>query len=281
MKKIKQHEIGVAGLAILRNWIIGDEKLNKKIINELIRLVNGKNKHLLYDSGSVKNYNLSEGYRLWSETYDSTPNLLLDVEEPIVKELLKKLPKGLSLDAACGTGRYSNFLNAVGHDVIGLDKSLDMLNVAKTKYPSIKFVEGNIKSLQFKNQCFNNVVCTLALTHFSNIKPVLREFNRVLCYGGFLILSDIHPPTCPFGWSSRFYDKNGNHGYITNYKHWHNEYLKCFEETGFEIVVCEEPVLKKEKLKIAKKGFYMSDETISAAFQDIPIALIWQLRKKQ
>jgi SAM-dependent methyltransferase len=43
------------------------------------------------------------------------------------------LPLGVVLDAACGTGRHSAYLGAIGHKVIGVDSSAAMLRRAREK----------------------------------------------------------------------------------------------------------------------------------------------------
>jgi hypothetical protein len=42
-----------------------------------------------------------EGYDRWAPFYDEPGNQLLDIEQPIVREILDSLPVGVALDAAC------------------------------------------------------------------------------------------------------------------------------------------------------------------------------------
>jgi SAM-dependent methyltransferase len=71
-----------------------------------------------------------EGYGAWAEAYDQPGNQLIDLEQPIVWEILDGLPRGIALDAACGTGRPAEYLARLGHTVIGVDSSPRMLAVA-------------------------------------------------------------------------------------------------------------------------------------------------------
>jgi hypothetical protein len=64
-----------------------------------------------------------EGYALWAPTYDEPGNRPLELEQPIVRDILDGLPLGLALDAACGTGRHSTYLASLGYKVIGVDTS--------------------------------------------------------------------------------------------------------------------------------------------------------------
>src|SRR5215472_10108354 len=68
-----------------------------------------------------------EGYRLWSEIYDDMPNSLMEVEGPIVQELLSAYRNLRVLDAGCGTGRHTAWLARNGHQVTAIDRSPEML----------------------------------------------------------------------------------------------------------------------------------------------------------
>ena len=52
---------------------------------------------------------------------------LFAADEPVVDGYLSGREPGVALDAACGTGRFAEFLARRGHQVIGVNSSLDML----------------------------------------------------------------------------------------------------------------------------------------------------------
>ena len=82
----------------------------------------------------------TEGYGSWAGFYDEPGNQLIDLEQPIVREILDGLPRGVALDAACGTGRHSAYLASLGHTVIGVDSSVAMLARAREKVPGGEFL---------------------------------------------------------------------------------------------------------------------------------------------
>jgi SAM-dependent methyltransferase len=131
-----------------------------------------------------------EGYGAWAESYDLPGNQLIDLEQPIVREILDGLPLGTALDAACGTGRHAEYLATLGHTVIGVDSSPEMLAIAAAKVPGAEFSEGDLHQLPLPDQHVDVVVCALALTHVPELVPVLTEFVRVLRPGGHLVISD-------------------------------------------------------------------------------------------
>jgi SAM-dependent methyltransferase len=51
------------------------------------------------------------------------------------------------LDVACGTGRHADAFRALGVDVVGIDRSADMLAVARRRLPTTKFVRADMTTL--------------------------------------------------------------------------------------------------------------------------------------
>ena len=62
------------------------------------------------DGADTRPITTGEGYRAWAESYDQPGNGLIDLEQPVVRGILDGLPHGTALDAACGTGRHSEYL---------------------------------------------------------------------------------------------------------------------------------------------------------------------------
>ena len=276
MSYIKQYEIGLSGLALLRTWLIEDDKVIKGILEEIQRLLKGKSSNKLLRSKSL---NIQDGYKIWSESYDSFPNLLIEIEEPVVRKLILEFPKGKVFDAACGTGRYSGFLHSLGHKVIGMDLSNDMLQKAKAKNHDIQYIKGDMLAIPFHDNSFDIAISALALTHLTNLDKAISELTRVVKQGGHIILSDIHPWFIVLGGQAYFFDKEGNYNFIRNHIHWHNLYLKAFEKAGLKIIECIEPVVEHKHLQLATKWFTLQKPTVAAALENLPIALIWKLEK--
>jgi len=144
----------------------------------------------LGDGAEIEPIPTTEGYGSWAEFYDEPGNQLIDLEEPIVREILDGLPRGIALDAACGTGRHSAYLASLGHTVIGVDSSAAMLERAREKVPDGTFHAADLHDLPLPDDHVDVVVCALALMHVPEIEPVLAELVRVLRPGGSLVISD-------------------------------------------------------------------------------------------
>ena len=56
------------------------------------------------------------------------------------------------LDLGCGNGALTNRLRAQGFQVIGLDASPDLLELARKQYPGIDFLQADAASFSLKEQ---------------------------------------------------------------------------------------------------------------------------------
>ena len=90
----------------------------------------------------------TEGCRLWAPDYDRPGNPLIEVEQPAVRGILDRLRPGAALDAACGTGRHAEYLTGLGHRVIGVDSSAEMLARATQRVPRAGFTAVSCTSCQ-------------------------------------------------------------------------------------------------------------------------------------
>ena len=92
--------------------------------------------------------------------------------------------KGKSvLDVGAGTGRMSIFLAERGAKVIGLDASLEMLNILRKKIINrnlnIDMKLGDAHNIPFPAKYFDYVVSFMTMMHVADWKRVLSEMCRV------------------------------------------------------------------------------------------------------
>jgi glycosyltransferase involved in cell wall biosynthesis/trans-aconitate methyltransferase len=98
--------------------------------------------------------------------------------------------KGKILDLGVGTGRWSRELVKLGNDVIGVDISDKMLEVARKNIPSDRFktVNSDMESLPFDDEEFDAINCIRAVKYAKNYGNVFHGMNRVLKKNGLLVL---------------------------------------------------------------------------------------------
>ncbi|WP_327657410.1 class I SAM-dependent methyltransferase [Streptomyces sp. NBC_00483] len=229
-------------------------------------------------------------YQEWAPHYDAPGNQMIDVEQPVVRRILDGLPVGTALDAACGTGRHTVYLHELGHDVIGVDASPEMLAQARNSLPDVDFHEAELHQLPLPDNAVDTVVCALALTHVPDLAAVLAEFARVLRPGGNLVISDAHllvsylRPTL-----ARRPGPDGRPSLLTEYHRPLSTYLAAALPLGFQVRHCEEPRRPRHSLDSDTAPdplpTYMSwdllhwcSDASAAALDDSPIVVIWHFQ---
>jgi ubiquinone/menaquinone biosynthesis C-methylase UbiE len=182
-----------------------------------------------------------EGYDRWAPSYDEPGNELLDIEQPIVREILDSLPVGVALDAACGTGRHTAYLASLGHEVIGVDTSLEMLARAREKVPRGTFYETDLHDLPLADDSIDLVVCAIALSHVADLGQALAEFVRVLRPSGHLVISDSRGLIADIGLPLVRVEPGGEFGYMPIWSRLASDYLAAALPLGLQVRRCEEP----------------------------------------
>lgn len=183
---------------------------------------------------------IQEGYAIWSATYDSEKNSLIEVEEKYVDALLAPLPVSTALDVGTGTGRYALKLARRGIAVTAIDQSPEMMAVARraahAEGLTIDFRPGSIDDdLPFAPSQFDFLICALVLCHIEDLSHAFQEFYRVLQPGGYLLISAFHPDAIARGWSTSFLERRGVY-ILPNMPHTRADYIDAIEQSGFTLL---------------------------------------------
>lgn len=122
--------------------------------------------------------------------YDFVNNIISLGTHQFVKLSAIKLLKIQSgqkvLDLCCGTGDITKIINKTCKDVdiIGLDFSESMLEIAKQKNPNTEFVVGDCTNLDFNNAMFDFVIISFGLRNVCDRQKCIEEIYRILKNGG-------------------------------------------------------------------------------------------------
>ncbi len=229
----------------------------------------------LGDGVEARPITTQEGYAMWAPFYDEPGNALLEIEQPIVREILDGLPAGLALDAACGTGRHTAYLAQLGHRVIGVDSSSQMLAVARAKVPGGQFHQAELEALPLGDDSVDLVVCAVALSHVEDIASAFAEFVRVLRPGGNLVVSDSRGVIGDIGLPLVRVGPDGSYGYMPIYSRLASDYLAAALPLGLAVLRCDEP--RRPSPLIGDDGTDLSDGTPSPAHVPGEPPNIWAL----
>lgn len=176
------------------------------------------------------------------------------------------------LDAGCGEGYFSRLLTQRGAIVTGVDFSITMLNMAKSRTPSnlnIRYFQGNCETLTFlENAQFDIVVANMVIQDLPDYRAAMAEAYRLIKPNGIYIFSILHPcfitPTsewvldeagqkqyrkvdCYFAegrYEQTFY------GNVFWYHRTLTSYISTLLQTGFTLEALVEPCPSADKLQL-------------------------------
>ncbi len=132
------------------------------------------------------NYDKSVGHRINSQE-----------EKEEWKKILRDAlgnKKMYILDVGTGTGFLAMLLAELGHRVVGVDISDEMLKIARKKAYSyglnVVFKKGDAEKLPFDDRTFDAVVCRHVFWTLPNPLNALKEWHRVVKDGGKVVVID-------------------------------------------------------------------------------------------
>lgn len=188
----------------------------------------------------VRRVGVRQGYDLWAESYDATPNPIVAMDARHTVRLLAPRQGERVLDAGCGTGRNLQPVRQAGGEAVGLDFSYGMLRVARRKYPRVPLLQADLqKPFPLKSACFDAVLCALIGEHLGDLPAVFRETFKVLKSGGRFIFSVYHPELALAGKEANFQSDDTEYR-LGAFRHTVDDYLNLLEDTGFENVTWHE-----------------------------------------
>ncbi|MCJ7425439.1 class I SAM-dependent methyltransferase [Candidatus Bathyarchaeota archaeon] len=154
----------------------------------------------------VREYYSGQGIKEWKRLVrDSYHKLEFDTTTHFIQKHLHK-KKGLILDAGGGPGRYAIWFGKLGYDVVLLDLSLEMLEIAKSRIRRSgiqkrvkQIIQGLVDDLSvFESETFDAVVCLGGpLSHIvddAKREKAIDELIRVTKKGSHIFVSVIGRP---------------------------------------------------------------------------------------
>jgi ubiquinone/menaquinone biosynthesis C-methylase UbiE len=274
--RLRELLVGVEGLALLRHLYDGRDEDADRRLAEVRALLDDE----AFSSGELTSEaDPQAGYRSWASSYDDAGNPVIALEEPAVRSLVDHLPPGRALDAACGTGRHARHLAELGHDVVGIDLTPEMLNRARDAVPKARFFEADLVDIPADDDRFDLVVCGLALAHVADLDRAAGELARVLRRGGRLVISVLHPFQAFLGWHAPFEDERGRRRFVREHTHTHADYLAAFRAANLHVRQCIEPQLAAAEVAAKRRAFRHVPDAALAAYVGLPAVLVWDTQK--
>jgi trans-aconitate methyltransferase len=117
--------------------------------------------------------------------YDAKHSFVWEKASGVVKLLAPKQSERI-LDLGCGTGALTAEIAAKGSQVVGVDRSAEMIAEARNKFPAIRFEVCDARELPFSGE-FDAVFSNAVLHWIPEAERVVQGVARSLRNGGRLV----------------------------------------------------------------------------------------------
>lgn len=111
-------------------------------------------------------------------------------EFSFIKEILKGKEFKEILEFGCGTGNYTQIIkkNYNKSNVTGVDKSLKMIKIAKSKNIGAKFLKKDLLNYKSKNK-YDAIFCLFhTINYITNLEKFFKNSYNLLNENGYLII---------------------------------------------------------------------------------------------
>ncbi len=96
-----------------------------------------------------------------------------------------------ALDIGCGEGRWSRFLSTKGYNVLAIDESRSMIEIAKNlsiNYRNIEYYELQVDKLGRLEESFDLGIASYILNNIQNVSRFFQSASHLINIGGYLII---------------------------------------------------------------------------------------------
>ena len=121
--------------------------------------------------------------------------------------LLRPQSDKLYLDIGCGTGNYTCVLADKGLSFVGVEPSKKMLNEAKSRNLSIKWLDGTAEQIPADDKTIDGIIAILTIHHWTDIRKAFGELNRVLEDKGRIVIFTSTPEQMKGYWLNHYFPK--------------------------------------------------------------------------
>lgn len=165
-----------------------------------------------------------------------------------------KLPQNAKiLDVGTAIGDYPKYLTEKCHqnfEVLGIDSSKNMIEVARKNAPKAQFEVMDMRNLVFPKETFDAILCFATLIHVKDEEciKILNQFDKCLKVNGFMVINVME-------WlrdeKEIFEDEPFNPKYKTYFNRYKKEFFsQYFESKNYEILTFyDNPIFNSSEVK--------------------------------
>lgn len=150
----------------------------------------------------------------------------------LLTEWLRLLPeRAILLDLGCGAGQDTRYLATLGHRVIGLDRTLPLLQFAQRQAPSVLFLLADMRALPIRAGTVDGIWAAASLIHLQKrtVSSALTALRHLVKPEG------LFAATFTYGGNSRIKRTGWMPGrYFSRWKK--DELARVFRRTGWTVL---------------------------------------------
>jgi len=161
------------------------------VVLAIILTVKAEDEAFLYHEPSLQEYWSWRASRFERSPWASDVSFLKRITQLILKRNVETV-----IDVGCGPGLLTQELSRNGLQVMGIDTSEEMLNIAK-KYSSesIKYIQESASAIPVTDGNYDAVVMRMVLHNLPEWRQAILDAYRVLKEGGVLLIVEGFPPS--------------------------------------------------------------------------------------
>ena len=204
-------------------------------------------------------------YKAWAASYDETSNPLVEAEGKVMAGIIGVVAGKKVLDLGCGTGRHAIPLAKAGASVTGVDFSDEMLAVARENAAGtdVTFINAELGAVPLEDQ-FDLILCSLVLSHVSDLLPAMKEIARLTRSGGRIIITDLRTD-CGFRKSKKIRIFGNN---VTDvFKHTRADYRAAAKALGLKLERLTRIYFDDAIVARFRRFFYLKYIAVGYAFE--------------
>jgi SAM-dependent methyltransferase len=146
------------------------------------------------DDDRAKHERVRDAYDAVASDYDRALADELNgkpLDRKLLEAFVELVVEGTIADVGCGPGHVTRFLAGLHDDVIGIDLSAVMIDVAKEHAPDLEFQVASMLDLPVRNGAWAGAVTFYSVIHFHDGQRAgaWRELARAIRPGGWLLVA--------------------------------------------------------------------------------------------
>jgi len=184
--------------------------------------------------------NTQEAYNKWAESYDSVINKTRDLEQQAAKHTLQNADFSSVIEIGCGTGKNTAWIAEKAKELLAVDFSEEMMNVAKQKINAshVQFRQADItKPWNFSKVTL--ITCSLVLEHIEDVDFIFQQAANTLEPGGYFYLCELHPYKQLQASRAKF-EHEGKLIQLEYFIHHISDYYSAAQKNGLQSIQLEE-----------------------------------------